>query len=67
METSGEPYEDSNSSWGSDSDEDARGSDDGERDDIGLSDMQYHDNGMSWQRLSVSLSLDGQTSARSRC
>jgi hypothetical protein len=48
METSGEPCEDSNSSWGSDSDEDgcARGSDD-ERDDIGLSDMQYHDGGTS--------------------
>jgi hypothetical protein len=48
METSGEPDEDSNSSWGSDSDEDgcARGSD-GERDDIGLSDMQYHDGGTS--------------------
>ncbi len=47
METSGEPYDDSNSSWGSDSDDDdgcVRGSD-GERDDIGLSDVQYHDGG----------------------
>ncbi len=50
MESSGEPYNDDtdNSSWGTDEDDEGGvrdSNEEGERDDLGLTDVQYHDNG----------------------